>query len=94
MLKVFLTSAFRKEYKLMKKRGYDMTLLKELIIKLSQEQPLEPKYKDHALSGNFVGLRECHIKPDWLLIYKIESDKLILVLSQTGTHADLFGKYI
>ena len=92
MLKVFLTSAFRKEYKLMKKRGYDMTLLKELIIKLSQEQPLEPKYKDHALSGNFVGLRECHIKPDWLLIYKIESDKLILVLSQTGTHANLFGK--
>lgn len=92
MLKVFLTSAFRKEYKLMKKRGYDMTLLKELIIKLSQEQPLEPKYKDHALSGNFVGLRECHIKPDWLLIYKIKSDKLILVLSQTGTHADLFGK--
>lgn len=92
MLKVFLASAFRKEYKLMKKRGYDMTLLKELIIKLSQEQPLEPKYKDHALSGNFVGLRECHIKPDWLLIYKIESDKLILVLSLTGTHADLFGK--
>ena len=76
----------------MKKRGYDMKQLDNVIHKLRNHENLDDKYRDHALTGNFVGFRECHIKPDWLLIYQINNGKLLLILSQTGTHADLFGK--
>lgn len=92
MLETFLTSTFRKDYKLMKKRGYNMQLLDNVIKKLCNNEILDEKYHDHALTGNFTGFRECHIKSDWLLIYKIDNGKLLLILSQTGTHADLFGK--
>ena len=74
----------------MKKRGLDITLLDEVIEKLRLGQTLEEKYRDHELKGNFVGFRECHIKPDWLLIYLIEDDILTLTLTDTGSHADLF----
>ena len=90
MYEVKFTSAFKKSYKLMKKRGLDLTLLDDVIDKLRQGKTLEEKYRDHALTGNYVGFRECHIKPDWLLIYLIENDVLTLTLVDTGSHSDLF----
>ena len=92
MYGVKFTSAFKKSYKLMKKRGLDLSLLEGVIDKLRQGKELEEKHRDHALTGNFAGFRECHIKPDWLLIYLIENDILTLTLVDTGTHADLFNK--
>ncbi len=74
----------------MKKRGLDISLLDDVVDKLRQGIPLEEKYKDHGLSGNYEGFRECHIKPDWLLIYLIENDILTLTLVDTGSHSDLF----
>ena len=76
MYQVKFTSAFKKSYKRIKKRGLEMALLDEVIEKLRLGQTLEEKYRDHELKGNFVGFRECHIKPDWLLIYLIEQDIL------------------
>lgn len=90
MLKLVTTSKFRKDYKLVKKRGYPIKVLEEVLDKLLACEPLDEKYRDHALVGNYIGFRECHIQPDWLLIYSIENDKLILTASRTGTHADLF----
>lgn len=75
----------------MAKRGIDLSLLDEVIDHLRQGIPLDPKYKDHILKGEFKGFHECHIKPDWLLIYLIEDDILTLTLINTGSHADLFG---
>ena len=74
----------------MKKRGLDISLLDDVVDKLRQGIPLEEKYKDHGLSGKYEGFRECHIKPDWLLIYLIENDILTLTLVDTGSHSDLF----
>ncbi len=74
----------------MKKRGLDLSLLDEVVDKLRQGIPLEEKYRDHGLIGNYQGFRECHIKPDWLLIYLIENDILTLTLVDTGSHSDLF----
>lgn len=74
----------------MKKRGYNLNLLKDIIEKLSQGIPLEEKHRNHMLTGNFAGYYECHIKPDWLLIYLIENDILTLTLIDTGSHSDLF----
>ena len=85
------TTAFKKHYKLMKKRGYDMDLLDNVIDILRQGKKLDPKYKDHPLKGDFSDFRECHILSDWLLIYRIDGDILILTLSDTGTHSDLLG---
>ena len=90
MLEVKFTSKFKKDYKLIKKRGMNTSLLKEIVAKLANNIPLEEKYKDHELTGNYKGFRECHIQPDWLLIYLIDDNKLILTLSRTGTHSDLF----
>lgn len=84
------TTAFKKSYKLMKKRGLDITLLDDVIDQLRQGQQLEAKYRDHALTGSFNGFRECHVRPDWLLVYAIENDVLVLTLVDTGTHADIF----
>ena len=75
----------------MAKRGIDLSLLDEVIDHLRQGIPLESNYKDHILKGKFKGFHECHIKPDWLLIYLIEDDILTLTLINTGSHADLFG---
>ncbi len=90
MYEVKFTTAFKKSYKLMKKRGLDISLLDDVVDRLRQGKPLEEKYKDHSLSGNYEGFRECHIKPDWLLIYLIENDILTLTLVDTGSHSDLF----
>lgn len=90
MLDIFLSSKFKKDLKLAIKRGYNIALLDEVVNKLASGETLEEKYKDHALIGNYSDFRECHISADWLLIYQINNDKLILVLSRTGTHSDLF----
>jgi mRNA interferase YafQ len=91
-LLVVPSARFKKGFKRAKKRNLDMSLLKEVIVKLQKKIPLDEKYQDHALEGNWKGFRECHIQPDWLLIYIIEDDILTLTLIDTGTHSDLFKK--
>lgn len=86
------TTQFKKDYKLAVKRGLKIDLLKDIIAALAMGEKLPEKNKDHALTGNWVGHRECHILPDWLLIYRIEDGILVLTLSRTGTHGDLFGE--
>lgn len=86
------TSRFKKDYKLAMKRHLDMELLDDIIRALSRGETLPEKNKDHELSGDWAGHRECHIQPDWLLIYRIEDDILVLTLARTGSHSDLFGK--
>lgn len=89
---VKFTSAMKKDMKKVEKRHYDLSLFAEIVGKLANALPLDEKYYDHELEGNWKNHRECHIKPDWLLIYQIKDDVLILELSRTGTHADLFKK--
>ena len=86
------TTQFKKDYKLAMKRRLDIELLEGIIAALAMGEALPEKNKDHVLTGNWAGHRECHILPDWLLIYRIEDDVLVLTLSRTGTHSDLFGK--
>lgn len=86
------TSQFKKDYKLAMKRNLNISLLKEVVTLLSMGEKLPEKYRDHALTGNWVGHRECHILPDWLLIYRIENDIIVLTLSRTGSHSDLLDK--
>jgi mRNA interferase YafQ len=92
MLKPGFTGQFKKDYKLAIKRGCKPEAIQEVITLLVNEQPLPDKYRDHALvnSRNYKDMRECHIEPDWLLIYKIVRKNLILKLIRTGTHSDLF----
>ncbi len=92
MLKLEFTTKFAKDLKLMKARGYNEDLLWAVVDKLLKEEKLEPKYKDHQLvnSRNYKNMRECHIEPDWLLVYYKTKDRITLVLSRTGTHSDLF----
>lgn len=89
---VKFTTQFRKDYKLAMKRGLKIELLEQIVALLAVGKSLPEKNKDHALTGNWVGHRECHILPDWLLVYRIEDDVLVLTLTRTGTHSDLFGK--
>lgn len=91
-LKLVPTSQFKRDFKRMKKRGLNMNELQVVLDKLCAEKPLEERHRDHALIGRYVGFRECHIRPDWLLVYAIDKDKLILVASRTGTHSDLFDE--
>lgn len=91
-LTVKFTTQFRKDYKLAMKRGLRIALLEEVVERLAMGESLPEKNRDHALTGDWVGHRECHIQPDWLLIYRIEDDVLVLTLARTGTHSDLFGK--
>lgn len=88
--KLILTGKFKKNLKLAKKRGMDLKLLDRVVTTLQSDMPLEDKYRDHELKGKYQGFRECHIQPDWLLIYLKEKDVLTLTLVDTGTHADLF----
>ena len=90
MLTLKTTAQFRKDYKRLKKRGYNLNLLEEVLQSLIEEKPLAEKFRDHALAGKYTGFRECHILPDWLLVYQIDSEMLFLIVSRTGTHADLF----
>lgn len=92
MLELKTTNLFRKDYKRIKKRGYDLSLLESVIESLRTTQKLDSKYKNHPLSGNWTGFYECHIQPDWLLIYQINHQLLVLSLSRTGSHSDLFNQ--
>lgn len=90
MLDIQYEKSFKKDYKRMLKRGCNPQNLQDVLTLLVNQQPLPEKYRDHNLSGNYAGYRECHIEPDWFLIYKIFNDKLVLVLTRTGSHSDLF----
>lgn len=90
-LRIVWTSRFKKDYKLAVKRGLNIELLDNTIRMLTSGQKLPREYADHQLSGSMKEYRECHIQPDWLLMYRIEKNILTLVLQRTGTHSDLFG---
>ena len=84
------TTAFKKDYKRLQKRGYDMAKLRQVLVRLAGGETDEQQYHDHPLRGNYAGARDCHVEPDWVLIYVIVGDELRLI--RTGTHADLFKK--
>lgn len=84
------STRFQKDLKRIQKRGYDLALLTNVIKKLAAGEELPPKNRDHQLVGDYGGCRECHIAPDWLLVYEINGTELILYLTRTGTHSDLF----
>ena len=90
MLRIEFTTQFKKDYQLTLKRGYNPQKLMEVISMLQREIMLPPEYRDHKLQGQYSGYRECHIAPDWLLIYRVKQEVLTLVLSRTGSHSDLF----
>lgn len=92
MYKVTLKKQFRKDFALMKRRGMPLDELQTAITVLASGSTLAPRYKDHPLKGNYIGCRECHILPDWLLVYKIKDRMLELILIRTGSHSDLFKK--
>ena len=90
MLSIRYQVTFKKDYKRIKKRGYDIRLLEKVIALLAKGQPLPAQYRDHRLSGDYDGCRECHISPDWLLVYEVNEKELLLYLTRTGTHSDIF----
>lgn len=90
MLKVQYSAKFKKDYKKATNRGYDMQKLANIIELLAMCKSLPMQNKDHSLTGNYKDFRECHIEPDWLLIYEINNELLTLFLMRTGTHSDLF----
>lgn len=90
MLEIVPSNQFKKDLKLAQKRGFKIEHLRNVINTLASEQKLDEKYRDHGLTGNYNGFRECHVEPDWLLIYRISQDALELFLFRTGTHSDLF----
>lgn len=90
MLTIKYHTMFKKDFKRIKKRGYDISRLEKIVELLANEVPLPEQFKDHNRSGNYNGFRECHIAPDWLLIYQVNNNELVLVLSRTGSHSDLF----
>ena len=92
MLTIRYQSRFRRDFKRMVKRGYDVRLLEPVIELLASGQQLPPEYRDHGLRGRYSGCRECHITPDWLLVYEIVGSGLVLMLMRTGTHSDLFDE--
>ena len=83
------TNQFKRDYRLAKKRGQNIQLLKSIIVKLANNTPLPEKNQDHALTGDWKGFRECHVTPNWLLVYKKECDILVLTLTRLGSHSDL-----
>ena len=85
------TKKFQKDLKRVQRRGYDLSLLTEILKKLANGESLPEKNRDHLLTGNFSGCRECHITPDWLLVYESYEEELLLYLTRTGTHSDLFS---
>lgn len=92
MYKIVYTNRMKKDTKLMKKRGKDITKLINVLSLLASGNPLPIQYKDHQLTGNLQDFRECHIEPDWLLMYQVYENTLILSATATGSHSDLFGK--
>lgn len=91
MLDLAYTTQFKKDVKRKKKQGADLRKLDAVITVLRKQEPLPDKLRDHDLSGNWQGHRECHLEPDWLLIYKVDRDRLILTAVRTGSHSDLLG---
>lgn len=89
-MNIHYTTQFKKDYKRIKRQNKDLSKLRAVIEKLSTNQPLDPVYRDHPLSGNWKNHRDCHIEPDWLLIYRITPEDLFL--ERTGSHSDLFKK--
>ncbi|MCL2655621.1 MAG: type II toxin-antitoxin system YafQ family toxin [Coriobacteriia bacterium] len=89
MLRLAQTNTFKKQLKLCRRRGWDMTELDFVVTMLQKEQPLPEKYLDHSLKGDRMGQRDCHIRPDWVLIYRIRGDVMVLQLLETGSHSDL-----
>ena len=92
MYKIEFTNEMKRNVKLMRKRDKDLSKLTAILDILASGQPLSPKNKDHQLTGSLSDFRECHIEPDWLLVYQLHDDVLILTATATGTHSDLFGK--
>jgi mRNA interferase YafQ len=90
MLRLEVSSRYKKDRKLMKRQGKDMSLLDSIIEKLQNRETLDAKHRDHPLHGNYNGFRECHISPDWLLVYWVDDEALTLTASRTGSHSDLF----
>lgn len=90
MLDVVLSNRFKKDLKLAAKRGLDLAELETVVNRLAAQQPLPDKNRDHSLTGDYIGFRECHIRPDWLLVYRVEGEDLVLFLFRTGSHTDLF----
>lgn len=90
MLDIVPSNRFRKDLRLAIRRGYKIELLEEVVNQLAAGKTLDEKHKDHLLTGDYGGFRECHITPDWLLVYQVRENELILFLSRTGTHSDLF----
>lgn len=90
MIEIVVSNQFKKDLKLAKKRGFKIEKLQKVIDTLTSSKRLSSKYKDHQLIGKYKEFRECHIDPDWLLIYRIDKDVLVLFLFRTGTHSDLF----
>ncbi len=88
MLKPNYTTQFERDLRLLQRRGKDVDKLKQVLQALINEKPLEERYRDHPLKGNFKNRRECHVEPDWLLIYKLNDDEIIF--ERTGRHSDLF----
>lgn len=91
MLKIVLSNRFKKDLKLAKKRGLNLDILEDIVNKLAMREKLPDKNRDHGLIGDYIGFRECHVAPDWLLVYRVEEDELELFLFRTGTHSDLFS---
>ena len=90
MLDVVLSNRFKKDLKLAAKRGLDLAELETIVNRLAAQQPLPDKNRDHSLTGDYIGFRECHIRPDWLLVYRVDGEDLVLFLFRTGSHTDLF----
>lgn len=90
MLTIKRTARFKKEFKNAVRRGCDVEVLEYVVRELAYERKLDEKYRDHALTGDFIGFRECHLTPDWLLVYQVEKGQLVLTLSRTSSHSDIF----
>ena len=88
MKAIFQTSQFKKDFKRIKKQGKDLSKLKDVVSAIASNEALEDRHRDHALSGNWSGSRDCHIEPEWILIYRVEGE--FLFLERTGSHSDLF----
>ena len=91
-LTVRQTAQFKRDLKKARKQGKEMAAMDKAVSLLQNREPLPPKFKDHALTGDWKGYRECHVSPDWLLVYLVEDDVLVLTLTRIGSHAEIFGK--
>ncbi len=92
MLKPELSGQFKRDYCLLTRRGYDLSKLEPVILDLLHQTPLGTRYRDHPLRGRWRGYRSCHIADDWVLVYKVDGDRLKLMLTRTGTHVDVYGR--